>query len=66
MKIVGIEGSPRTGGNTETLLGAVLEGARKAGAEGRIIKLWERDVRPCTGCGACRPTGNCVLEDDMD
>ena len=66
MQIVGIGGSPRTGGNTEKLLEAVLEGARAAGAESRLIKLWDQDIRPCTGCGACRPTGTCVLGDGMD
>lgn len=66
MKIIGIEGGPRTKGNTEQLLETVLEGALKTGAEGQLIKLWDRDVRPCTGCGACRPTGNCVLDDGMD
>jgi multimeric flavodoxin WrbA len=66
MTIVGIEGSPRKNGNTGKLLQAVLEGARGAGAESRVFKLWDRDVRPCTGCGACRATGQCVLDDDMD
>ena len=66
MTVVGIEGSPRKNGNTGKLLEAVLEGARTAGAESRTIKLWERDVRPCTGYATCRATGQCVLDDDMD
>ncbi|MCU0594318.1 MAG: NAD(P)H-dependent oxidoreductase, partial [Desulfobacterota bacterium] len=33
MKVLGIYGSPRKGGNTDQLLDKVLEGALSAGAE---------------------------------
>ncbi|PNV86453.1 MAG: flavodoxin family protein, partial [Desulfobacteraceae bacterium] len=33
MKVLGIYGSPRKGGNTDLLLDRILEGAQAAGAE---------------------------------
>jgi len=33
LKILGVSGSPRRGGNTEVLLEEALKGAREAGAE---------------------------------
>ncbi|MHC6712065.1 NAD(P)H-dependent oxidoreductase, partial [Staphylococcus aureus] len=39
MKVIGIVGSPRKGGNTEILVEKVLSGAKEAGAEVGIFKL---------------------------
>ena len=37
--VLGLSGSPRRHGNTETLLDAVLEGAREAGADVEKVVL---------------------------
>ncbi|GAB6061977.1 flavodoxin family protein [Deferrisoma palaeochoriense] len=66
MNVIAFCASPRPGGNTETLAGAVLDGAREKGAEIRLVRIADLDLRPCQGCGACRPEGNCVLGDAMD
>ncbi len=66
MKILGIEGSPRKDGNTEKLVKEVLAGAREAGCQTECIKLAELSIDYCRGCGSCRATGECVVEDDMD
>ena len=65
MKALGIYGSPRKGGNTDTLLDKVLEGARSAGAE--ITSIYVRDLKiaGCRECGGCDKTGKCVVKDDM-
>ena len=65
MKILGILGSPRRGGNSETLLDKALEGARLQGAETEKIVLNELKFSPCQECDGCRVDGNCVVEDDM-
>ena len=39
MKILGISGSPRQGGNTETLVRAVLEGAAARGCDTELVSL---------------------------
>lgn len=65
VNVLGISGSPRRHGNTETLLDAVLEGAREAGAEIEKIVLRPLEYASCQGCNACHKTGVCVLKDDL-
>lgn len=63
--IVGIYGSPRKGGNTDTLLDAALNGAEDAGATIRRIYLRDLNFVPCQNCGSCATKGICHIEDDM-
>ncbi len=65
IKVLGISGSPRRHGNTETLLDAVLDGARDAGAEVEKIILRSLDYASCQGCNACHRTGVCIIEDEI-
>lgn len=65
MDVLAFSGSPRRGGNTETLLAAVLEGVGKAGGRFESIRLADLKISPCTGCGGCEQTGKCVIDDDM-
>ncbi len=65
IKVLGISGSPRRHGNTETLLDAVLEGAREAGGDVEKVVLRPLDYASCRGCNACHRTGACVINDDL-
>jgi multimeric flavodoxin WrbA len=65
MKIVGILGSSRRGGNTEYLLDLALEEAQKHGALASKIAVEEKKIAPCNGCLGCVQTGECVIQDDM-
>lgn len=65
MNILGIGGSPRVGGNTDTLLDGVLSGAIDGGARTEKIVLNLLNFRPCQECGGCDRAGICVIEDDM-
>lgn len=65
MKILVINGSPRKGGNTETLLDTVNSGAEEAGATIVTVNLRSLEVSPCRACDACKKTGKCVQKDDM-
>ena len=62
MKIIAFNGSPRKGGNTETLLDAALRGT---GADVRPYRLNSLSVTPCQNCGGCEETGVCIIEDDL-
>jgi multimeric flavodoxin WrbA len=64
MKIVGILGSGRRGGNTEFLLDVALSQAQEHGATTDKISLKETSVAPCDGCLGCVKTGECVIHDD--
>lgn len=58
-------GSPRKGGNGETLARKVAEAMEQGGSTIEYIRLNELSLRPCQGCGGCDKTGNCVIKDDM-
>ena len=63
LRILAITSSPRRGGNSETMLDAVVEGARAAGAEVEKVALRDVAVQSCMNCGGCDRTGRCVLRD---
>lgn len=65
MKVLGIVGSPRSGGNAETLLEEALASAKEAGAEVEMLRLRDRDLSFCDGCDTCRETRHCHIKDDM-
>lgn len=65
-RVLGVNGSPRRGGNSDILLQSVLSGAAEAGAETEEIHLREYRFRGCIGCERCRKGGECIgLMDDM-
>lgn len=70
MKAIGINGSPRKGWNTETLVKKALEGAASAGAETELIELYAEPLKGCLECFACKRKGNktgglCAIRDNM-
>ena len=65
MKIIGILGSTRQGGNTEILLDEALEEARGKGDSTSKIVLRDMSIAPCDGCAGCTKTGVCIIQDDM-
>ncbi len=65
MKVLGIYGSPRKGGNSDLLLDRALEGAGETGAEIRRVYVRELNLGGCRESGGCDKTGRCVVQDDM-
>jgi multimeric flavodoxin WrbA len=65
MKVLGIVGSPRKGGNTEIMVEEALAAAREAGAETEIASVAGKNIAPCDGCSACHRAGVCHIKDDM-
>lgn len=65
MRVLGIAGSPRRGGNTDILLNEVLEGAASKGAAVKTIVLSRLKIAPCEHCDSCLETGRCKVKDDM-
>ena len=65
MKVLGIMGSPRIGGNSDILLDEALAGAKDAGAEVEKIILDKKKISGCKDCKKCNETGICVIKDDM-
>ncbi len=65
LKVLGVAGSPRRGGNTDLLLAEVMRGAASKGAEVKTIILSDLKIAPCEHCDACLNTGKCKVMDDM-
>ncbi len=65
MKVIGLAGSPRRGGNTDLLLAEVMRGATSKGVEIKTIILDELKIAPCQHCDACLKKGKCKIQDDM-
>ena len=65
MKVLGISGSPRAGGNTDLLVQTALEELAGEGIETEFLSLADRPVKPCTGCLGCATAKEicCVQED---
>lgn len=62
---MGVVCSPRVMGNTEVLVREALAGAREVGAEGELVLVREKNIRPCDGCLSCSRTRACHVQDDM-
>jgi len=64
--ILVLSGSPRQGGNSDLLADEFVRGVREAGGEAVKIRVAERTIRGCAGCGVCQGNGGvCVQRDDM-
>ena len=53
-KIMIIDGGPRKNMNTAVMLEKFAEGAREAGAEVKIVRLYGIDYKGCMSCMACK------------
>ncbi len=65
MKVLGISGSPRRGGNTDILIKTALDVFTGQGMETDFLSLAEHPVKPCRACGGCAKAEDicCVQED---
>ena len=65
MKALAINGSPRKGGNTDTLLARFMEGAAGKRAEVKTLSACSLKISGCFHCDACYEKGICRVKDDM-
>ena len=65
MKVIGILGSPRRGGNSEILLDRALEAGQSQGLQIKKLILNEMNLKPCRECLSCARDGKCAVNDDM-
>lgn len=67
MEIVAICASPRPKGNTATLVEALLEGVREAGATTTRFDPARMKICDCDACRACLESARtrCICDDDM-
>jgi len=70
MKAIAINGSPRKGWNTATLLRKALAGAKAKGAKTELVHLYDLSYRGCISCFACKKIGGksygrCAVKDEL-
>jgi multimeric flavodoxin WrbA len=69
MKVLALNSSPRSGGQskTELMLTHLVKGMQAAGAQVQMVHLREKTIRHCVGCFTCwtKTPGICIHKDDM-
>jgi multimeric flavodoxin WrbA len=70
LKVLALNGSARKNGNSATMLKSAIEGAESAGAETKLIHLYDLNYKGCRGCEACKllggkSYGRCNQRDDL-
>lgn len=63
--IIAVLGSPRRNGSSETLLNHVLELVASPEDRTSLLRLSGLNINPCTECGSCYVTGDCIIRDSM-
>ena len=66
MKVLMLNGSPHTEGNTALALREMAQVFAEENIETEIIQLGNQAIRGCSGCGACYKTGKCVFDDGIN
>lgn len=67
MKILVLNGSPRSNGNTAAMVAAFAEGAGESGHSVTIVNVCQKKIAGCLACEYCHTKGNgkCIQQDDM-
>lgn len=64
MNVLILNGSPRKHGNIARMLSAIESEVVSLGGNVTTLCISDLQVKPCTGCMACRKKGSCVLPED--
>jgi len=68
MNILCLQGSPRSEGHNAALLGALTQALTERAASVEVVRLSDRTIAGCRGCGRCRQAAlpdHCIQSDDM-
>ncbi len=70
MKVIGINGSPRKGWNTDLLVQEALKGAASKDAQTELVHLYDLNFKGCISCFECKRIGgksleHCAVDDDL-
>jgi multimeric flavodoxin WrbA len=65
MKVLAINGSPRTNSNTQVMIEEAAKPLVQAGIPVESVSIRDYDVRPCNGCETCyKNAWDCPIDDD--
>ena len=60
-----VNGATRINGNTDILVGKIIDGAKNAGLNPNLIELRNKNISNCIGCYKCLRESECNFQDDM-
>lgn len=68
MKILILNGSPRSAGSTKDMVNAFKEGAESVGHIVNVVDVCKKKIAGCLACEFCHTKGNgaCIQKDDME
>ncbi len=66
MKVLLLNGSPRNNGTTNTALTEMAKVFKKEGIETEIICVGSLGVSGCRACLACKKSGKCIINDEVN
>ena len=66
MKVLILNGSPRTEGNTAIALNEVARTLNGEGIETITLNIGKENIRGCLACNWCREHGKCVMDDKVN
>lgn len=66
MKVLLINGSPKSGGNTALGLREMEKVFREQGIETELIQIGNQAIRGCVACNGCAKKGRCVFDDAVN
>ncbi|MCQ2553266.1 MAG: flavodoxin family protein [Clostridia bacterium] len=63
MKVLIVNGSPRSNGNTTFALNEMTKVFEEEGVEVQTLNIGNKDIRGCIACTKCYELGKCVFDD---
>ncbi len=66
LKVLMLNGSPRSNGNTAVALREMETVFRENGVEVETVIIGNRAIRGCVACGGCAKIGKCVFDDAVN
>ncbi|MBQ9485583.1 MAG: flavodoxin family protein [Clostridia bacterium] len=66
MKVLIINGSPRTDGNTTIAVKEAEKVFRENGIETEVLEIGKQNIRGCVACGYCFTHGKCAFNDAVN
>ena len=60
-----VNGATRIDGNTDILVGKIIDGAKNAGLNTNLVELKNKNISNCIGCYTCLKESKCFFQDDM-
>lgn len=66
MKVLLLNGSPNSKGNTARALDEMVKVFEKNGIETEVVQIGKQNIRGCVNCRSCGKTGKCVFDDAVN